>query len=325
MQEKLTDYKKPQHIIVTKNYRTQRLDNFLIARIKKAPKSLIYRLLRTGQIRVNGGRKKQTYRLETDDDIRIPPIKLETTPPTDTTKYKLDYLLETILYEDKSLLIINKPHNIAVHGGSGLHFGVIEAFRQLKPEYTELSLVHRLDKETSGCLIIAKNLKTLRNLHEQFRNHTTKKIYHAIVEGHWPKKIRQLNIPLQKNQLQSGERIVKTSKTGQQALTLFKIKQHYQDTTILEIEPISGRTHQIRVHCAHKNCPIVGDKKYGDTNKIKQRKKQGYNRLYLHAYSIEFNHPETGKKTRIKAPILNEWLNVINSSSKIPPSKTHKE
>ncbi len=265
----------------------QRIDNFLLKLLKTLPKSHLYRILRKGEIRVNKGRIKPDYRLEQGDLIRLPPLQLETKIPTAPSSKLLDILSSCIIHEDKELLVLNKPSGIAVHGGSGISSGVIEGLRALFPKAPFLELVHRLDRETSGCLLIAKKPAMLRQLHEQLRNHELGKIYLALVKGKWNPLITHINAPLQRNILHSGERMVKVEQEGKEALSHFHLRQHFKTASFMEIKLATGRTHQIRVHAHFAGHPLAGDDKYGDQEFNKQMKDLGLNRLFLHAWRIK--------------------------------------
>ncbi len=244
----------------------QRIDNFLRTQLKGVPKTLIYRILRKGEVRVNKGRIKPEYKLQAGDMVRVPPLRIaERDEPVPLAQGLLERLETAILYEDKALMVINKPAGIAVHGGSGLSFGVIEALRQLRPECKELELVHRLDRDTSGLLMVAKKRSMLRHLHEQLRGDGVDKRYMALVRGRWDSGKKQVSAPLLKNTLRSGERMVEVTSDGKEALTLFRVLRRFGDfATLVEAKPVTGRTHQIRVHARHAGHGIAGDSKYGD-------------------------------------------------------------
>ncbi|MER2492132.1 23S rRNA pseudouridine(955/2504/2580) synthase RluC [Catenovulum sediminis] len=284
----------------------QRIDNWLKRELKGVPTSLIYRLLRKGEIRVNKKRIKPEYKLQPEDIIRIAPIRIETKAENDfTVGDRLKRLVEgAILYEDSHLIILNKPSGLAVHGGSGLNYGAIEAMRQIRPELKQLELVHRLDRDTSGCLIIAKKRSALRALHQQLRDKKVDKRYWALVSGAWPKALKVVEKPLYKNVLASGERVVKVdAKLGKPSETRFKILRSFLQSTLVEAFPVTGRTHQIRVHAAASGYPIALDDKYGEAEFDKKMKTMGINRLFLHAASISFKHPKDGTTLRIEAPL----------------------
>lgn len=283
----------------------QRLDNFLLSKLKGVPKSLIYRIVRKGEVRVNKGRIKPEYKLQTDDVVRVPPIRVaeKNEAPISTKLNKVAELESQILYEDDVLLVINKPSGIAVHGGSGLSFGVIEALRALRPEARFLELVHRIDRDTSGILLVAKKRSALRNLHEQLREKVVQKDYLALVRGQWQSHTKVIKAPLLKNELASGERIVKVSEEGKPSETRFSIEERYANATLIKASPVTGRTHQIRVHTQFAGHPIALDDKYGDRDFDSKMQQAGLNRLFLHAYSIRFQHPKTDEEMVITAPL----------------------
>lgn len=281
----------------------QRLDNFLFTYLKKVPKTRIYKMLRKGEVRINGGRIKPMYRLKPGDLLRIPPVHQQQQSNQPSAALEDVKRLEgEILYESDRLLVLNKPTGIAVHGGSGLSFGVIEALRSLRPEQKYLELVHRLDRATSGCLIIAKRRSTLRYLHQQLRERQITKIYHAIVAGHWPKNIKEVRLPLHKSSLKSGERISVVSTEGKPSVTRYQLLEKFDNYSLIEARPVTGRTHQIRVHCAASGYPICGDRRY-DIEEISPFD----NRLYLHAHAIHFKEIEGDENIVVEAPVNNEW------------------
>ena len=286
----------------------QRIDNYLLAKLKGVPKSLIYRIVRKGEVRVNKGRIKPEYKLQTGDIVRVPPVRVAEKNDASISKNlnKVAALENQILFEDDCLIVLNKPSGIAVHGGSGLNFGVIEALRALRalrPEARFLELVHRLDRDTSGILLIAKKRSALRNLHEQLRVKTVQKDYLALVRGQWQSHVKVVQAPLLKNELSSGERIVRVSEQGKPSETRFSIEERYTNATLVKASPVTGRTHQIRVHTQYAGHPIALDDKYGDKDFDKQMSELGLNRLFLHAFSIRFEHPKNGETLRFNAPL----------------------
>ena len=300
------EIKLPVQIIeIEPDFIGQRIDNFLLARLKGVPKSVIYRVLRKGEVRVNKKRIKPEYKLQQDDVVRIPPLTVAAEGEPVSVKLSMVKNLEQhILFEDNDLIVLNKPSGMAVHGGSGLQFGVIEALRALRPLAKHLELVHRLDRDTSGCLLIAKKRSVLTHLHEQLRNKTVEKKYWALVAGDWDSKVRKVTEPLKKNTLQSGERVVRVEeKEGKPSETRFRILQRYQQGTLVEAFPVTGRTHQIRVHTACKGHPIACDDKYGDNTFTAQMQQIGLNRLFLHAKTLSFMHPMTETTLRVEAPL----------------------
>jgi len=282
----------------------QRLDNFLITYLKGVPKTRIYRMVRKGEVRVNKGRVEVSYRLALGDIVRIPPVRVAEKTDTIIVQPTLKYSLENhILYEDDGFIVLNKPSGFAVHGGSGINSGVIEALRQLRPQQKFLELVHRLDKETSGCLLIAKKRSVLKLLHEMFRGDGMQKTYLALLAGQFKRKKQWVDVPLLKNVSQGGERMVTVSQAGRTAETLFTRLKAFQEATLVHAAPKTGRTHQIRVHAAWLGHPIVGDERYGENEVNKAFKRRGYKRLFLHAEQLEFTHPVTGKSLHFVAPL----------------------
>jgi len=282
----------------------QRIDNFLLCRLKGVPRSYIYRILRRGEVRVNKGRIKASYRLQEGDLVRIPPVRIaEQVQFAKPHERVLQQLREAVLIEDKRLFVLNKPSGIAVHGGSGLNYGVIEAMRLLWPEEHQLELVHRLDRDTSGCLLIARKRSALRTLHELLRNNRMDKRYIALLAGCWEKQHANVDAPLLKNTLQGGERIVRVDTEGKSAMTRFRVLERFSNATLVEAKPVTGRTHQIRVHAAHLGHPILGDEKYGESAMNKQFRQLGLKRLFLHAESLRFQWPDEKQEQCIKAPL----------------------
>ncbi|MFU2099009.1 23S rRNA pseudouridine(955/2504/2580) synthase RluC [Mannheimia haemolytica] len=294
-----------QFFTISEDEAGQRLDNFLLAKLKGVPKSLIYRIVRKGEVRVNKGRIKPEYKLQPDDLVRVPPARVaeKNEAPISTKLNKVAELESQILYEDDSMLVINKPSGIAVHGGSGLSFGVIEALRALRPQARFLELVHRIDRDTSGILLVAKKRSALRSLHEQLREKVVQKDYLALVRGQWQAHTKVIKAPLLKNELASGERIVRVSEEGKPSETRFSIEERYANATLVKASPITGRTHQIRVHTQYAGHPIALDDKYGDAEFDSKMKEVGLQRLFLHAHAIRFEHPKTGEEMGITAPL----------------------
>ena len=294
----------------------QRIDNFLRTQLKGVPKTLIYRILRKGEVRVNKGRIKPEYKLQAGDVVRVPPLRLaERDEPEPLAQGLLQRLEAAIVYEDKALIVLNKPAGIAVHGGSGLNYGVIEAFRQLRPDAKDLELVHRLDRDTSGLLMIAKKRSMLRHLHEQLRGDGVDKRYMALVRGHWATAKKQVNAPLQKSNLRSGERMVEVDSEGKEALTLFRVLRRFGEfATLVEAKPVTGRTHQIRVHAKHAGHSIAGDSKYGDDEFTREIRELGGKRLFLHAYELHVPLPEGGM-LKLEAPVDEMWAKTLERLS----------
>lgn len=281
----------------------QRIDNFLRNQLKQIPKSMIYRILRKGEVRVNKKRIKAEYKLQAGDSVRIPPVKItleEDAPQISTKLEKVSELENCIIFEDDSLLILNKPSGTAVHGGSGLKFGAIEALRALRPDARFLELVHRIDRDTSGILLVAKKRSALRHLQAQFREKTVQKYYFALVMGQWKPSCKAVKAPLLKNEVNS---IVRVNPNGKASETRFKVLEAFEQATLVQASPITGRTHQIRVHCQYVGHSIAWDDRYGDRRFDAYTAKVGLNRLFLHAANIKFIHPATDEKMDISAPM----------------------
>jgi len=293
----------------------QRIDNFLRLHLKGVPKSMIYRIVRKGEVRVNKKRIKPDYKLQVGDSVRIPPVKVSPDNALPSPKLNSIKNLEAaIVYEDDALMVLNKPSGLAVHGGSGLDFGAIEGLRALRPEARFLELAHRLDKATSGCLVIAKKRSVLRALHEQLRQKTMKKQYVALVRGQWDKKDRLVKEPLLKN---AQDSVVKVSPLGKASETHFKIIQRYQGATLVEASPITGRTHQIRVHAMCKGHNIACDERYGNKEFDHTMQSLGLNRLFLHARDITFFHPVLEKKISVHAPLCLRLSTLLDKLERI--------
>lgn len=314
----MTSEKTPvQHLLISAEYAAQRIDNFLLTRLKGVPKTRIYRLLRKGEVRVNKKRVDPNYRLQAGDQVRLPPIRLpdKTELPKPGQKIK-QLLADRILYEDNHLLIINKPSGIPVHGGSRVKLGIIEIMRDMFPKSPHLELAHRLDADTSGCLVLAKKRSTLKELHELLREGQLSKIYYALTKGIWKKNEYTVDAPLQKNVLQSGERMVKVHKEGKPSLTVFKTIKTFENASLVEATLHTGRTHQIRVHAQYRKHPIAGDEKYGDREFSQLiREKSGLRRLFLHAYRIEFTLASTGEHILVTAPLDEDLTSCLEKLS----------
>ncbi|MEO6421779.1 MAG: RluA family pseudouridine synthase [Candidatus Nitrotoga sp.] len=280
----------------------QRIDNFLCKHLKGVPKSHIYRILRSGEVRVNKKRVNQTYRLQLGDDVRIPPVRVAEA----LDRNYVPALEFPILYEDDALLVIDKPSGIAVHGGSGVSFGIIEQLRSARPQAKFLELVHRLDRETSGVLLLAKKRSALINLHEQMRDGKNDKRYLCLVLGEWQNVKQHVKLPLHKFNTQNGEKRVMVREDGLSSHTIFILQKNWPEFSLLEAQLKTGRTHQIRVHLSHLGFPIAGDYKYGDFERNKGLIKRGLKRMFLHAHSITFTHPLTDEVMQLSAPLPNE-------------------
>jgi 23S rRNA pseudouridine955/2504/2580 synthase len=296
---------KVRYITIDSEDAGQRIDNFLLRTLKGVPKSHLYRLMRKGEIRVNKKRIKPVYKLLEEDVVRVAPIRVsEKTTEVSTGLSIVANLEKQILFEDDRLIVINKPSGMAVHGGSGLSFGLIEALRSLRPDARMLELVHRLDRDTSGCLVVAKKRSALRHLHEQLRNKDVQKFYHALVKGHWPEKLTRVTGALKKNDLKSGERVVVVDNiNGKESETRYRVLERYKGCTLVRAFPVTGRTHQIRVHCQTSGHSIAMDSKYGHEKFDDEMKEKGLKRLFLHAASIEFTHPKTLERLKVEAPL----------------------
>ena len=303
----------------------QRLDNFLIRHLKGVPKTHVYRIIRSGEVRVNKGRASADTRIEMGDVVRLPPVRIsdkvaeKAARPAPGREFPL-------LLEDDALMAIDKPSGVAVHGGSGVSFGVIEQLRQARPLAKLLELVHRLDRETSGILLVAKKRSALKHLQDQFRERETGKTYLALVQGSWPEKLKVIDSALHKFLLPDGERRVKVTSNedpdGMRSITLVKVAERLVDCTLLEVTIKTGRTHQIRVHLASQGHPIAGDDKYGDFEWNKVLQKQGLKRMFLHAWRLQFSHPATGKRVELKSNLPSElqlYVNHAKPKSTSPP------
>jgi 23S rRNA pseudouridine955/2504/2580 synthase len=282
----------------------QRLDNYLLRICKGVPKSHVYRILRSGEVRVNKKRAEASYRLLNGDEIRIPPVRIAERAPEgdDGAMIRADLPL---LFEDDALLAVNKPAGIAVHGGSGVSFGVIEALRKQRPLAKFLELAHRLDRETSGILLVGKKRSALVKLHDMFRDggRSADKRYLVLVSGRWMDKSRNVRLPLHKYLLENGERRVRVAEDGKPSQTIFRLVERWERFSLLEAQLKTGRTHQIRVHLAHLGFPIAGDEKYGDFALNKALVKEGLKRMFLHAWKMEFPHPLKEERMALEAPL----------------------
>jgi len=282
----------------------QRIDNFLRRELPGVPKSRLYRILRRGEVRVNGGRVRADYRLVDGDEVRIPPARINSDPAA-APPGRVAGIEKRIIYEDKRLLVIDKPSGMAVHGGSGISHGAIELLREARPEIRDLSLVHRLDRDTSGCLVLAKRRSALRDLHEKFRKGTVEKNYLALVVGDWQFGDYLVDAPLNVDHRRNGERYVVVSDQGKPAQTKIRLSRTFGRFSLLQCQPLTGRTHQIRVHALHMGHPIAGDERYGDPEINREVSKQGLKRLFLHAQSISFPD-DSGNELHFVAPLADD-------------------
>ncbi|EOU2461585.1 23S rRNA pseudouridine(955/2504/2580) synthase RluC [Vibrio navarrensis] len=304
---------KVQSVEIDEDMAGQRIDNFLRNQLKDVPKSMIYRIVRKGEVRVNKKRIKAEYKLQAGDVVRIPPVTVEEKTPEVAPSTKLNRVAELeqqIIFEDDHLLILNKPSGTAVHGGSGLKFGAIEALRALRPEARFLELVHRIDRDTSGILLVAKKRSALRHLQAQFREKTVKKYYFALVMGEWKNSCKVVNAPLLKNEVNS---IVRVNPNGKPSETRFSVLEKFTQATLVQASPITGRTHQIRVHTQYSGHPIAWDDRYGDRRFDAYTGQHGLDRLFLHAANIRFVHPATEAPMEMNAP-MGEQLEAVLAS-----------
>jgi 23S rRNA pseudouridine955/2504/2580 synthase len=310
----LTERPVVRYVTIDDNNTGQRIDNFLVTFLKGVPKGKIYNLLRKGEIRVNKKRTKPDYRLQNEDVVRIAPIVIAPESDKPVLSDRLKNEIESrIVYEDKGLIVINKPSGLAVHGGSGLSFGLVEVIRQMRPLEKFIELVHRLDRDTSGLIMVAKKRSVLKELHTALREKEgVQKTYLALVYGSWPKRKLQVNAPLLKNELQSGERIVRVHTDGKDSLTRFKLVRQFEGYSLVECEPVTGRTHQIRVHTQYAGYPIVGDDKYAPAESLKETKSLGFKRLCLHATRLDIML--NGERMLFEAPLDKEWQTLMNEN-----------
>ena len=292
----------------------QRIDNYLTKLLKGVPKSHIYRILRSGQVRVNSARIGPDYRLRPGDRLRVPPVRVAKRPPQAALP-DANRLGIIVLYEDDALLVIDKPAGVAVHGGSGVSFGVIEALRHERGAAGFLELVHRLDRDTSGVLLLAKKRQALTALHKQLRAGTVRKRYLVLTRGKWRNEKQSVKLPLNKYVLASGERRVSVDKGGMASHTIFRFKQSWEGFSLLDAELKTGRTHQIRVHLAHLGFPIAGDDKYGDFAFNKTLAGQGLKRMFLHAWKTVIVHPRSGEEMTFEAPLPKELTRFLDRLS----------
>lgn len=287
----------------------QRVDNFLAARLKGVPKSAVYRMIRTGQVRINGGRCKAATRLEEGDEVRVPPAKTREAGEFVVSDRVRQQLADAIIYEDPDLLVINKPSGMAVHAGSGLPWGVIDAIRQSRPEEF-IELVHRLDRETSGCLVLARNGPALHHLSEQFRDGRVDKRYLCLMNGLMPEAVINVDAPLRKVQA-GGQRVVEVSDEGKPSVTKFHLLQAHRDCSYAEVELFTGRTHQIRAHAKHIGLALAGDDRYGNNKVNREWKRRGLKRVFLHAHRLELEAP-SGEILSLDAPLPPELRKILD-------------
>lgn len=300
-----------QWLVVDADQAGQRLDNFLMAHLKGVPRSHIYKILRSGEVRVNKGRAKPHRKLAEQDEVRVPPVSQSSGQQGRIPDSLAEELRKSILFSDDALVILNKPAGLAVHGGSGVSLGLIEAMRQVLPNEKRLELVHRLDRETSGCLMLARSRAALVSMQDQLREHEIGKYYLALSVGKWPKHVREVDAPLDRSKGSAGERIVRAAQTGKKAITHFQVKQRFKEATLLEVQLESGRTHQIRVHTQLVGHPLAGDTKYGKREDNRYFSSLGLKRNFLHAARLEFLHPVSGEKMMVEAPLPGDLDNLL--------------
>ncbi len=301
-----------RHVTVDERGDGQRIDNFLLRELKGVPRTLVYRLLRKGEVRINKGRAKAGRKLVAGDVVRIPPVRLpEAAEAGAPPAWQIEKIEKSIIYEDKLLLIVNKESGLAVHGGSGISFGVIELLRASRPGEKSLELAHRLDRDTSGCLMLARRRSALRTLQQLQREGRVRKRYLALLAGRWNRDRQQVKAPLKKNTLKSGERVVRVDAAGKAAHTEFWVVRRFADATLVEAELKTGRTHQIRVHAQYLGTPILGDEKYGDEQANRQFRKLGLKRLFLHAASLRFPWPDRKAPYAFDAPLAPELQQLL--------------
>lgn len=295
---------KVQLFTVSEDEEGQRLDNYLVTRMKGVPKSAVYRVIRKGEVRVNKGRAKPDRRLQSGDVVRVPPLRLAETQPVAAPGQSLvHHLQQAVLYDQDGLLIVNKPAGLAVHGGSGISLGLIEALRQMPGHQGFLELIHRLDRETSGCVMVARKRSVLKYFQECLREREgVQKAYLALVQGQWPKGVSAVEVPLKRFVQNNGERIVRVSQEGKPSLTRFDVLEKFAHATLVRAFPVTGRTHQIRVHALYQGCPLVGDEKYGDTPMDQTFRNIGSRRLFLHAEQLDLTLPG-GDSLQVVAPL----------------------
>nr|WP_085680084.1 23S rRNA pseudouridine(955/2504/2580) synthase RluC [Marinobacter salarius] len=289
-------------VVVDEDNHGQRVDNYLMAQIRDVPRSIIYRIIRKGEVRVNKGRVKPDTRLNTGDEVRIPPVTRKEKPAQVVPGSRVQGVMQdAVVFENDQMLVVNKPSGIAVHGGSGLDFGLIEVLRAARPEARFLELVHRLDRDTSGLVMVAKKRSALRYLQDELRHKRIRKHYHALVAGDWPGAVRKVSEPLLRFELGSGERRVRVDEAGKDSLTRFRVLDSFSGYTLVEASPVTGRTHQIRVHSAWAGHPIAGDDKYMDDVSLRAFRSAGGQRLMLHARALDFTLPSTGEPVHLEA------------------------
>jgi 23S rRNA pseudouridine955/2504/2580 synthase len=322
--ERLRGAKSPVTLrTVTADEAGQRIDNFLMRHFKTVPRSRVYRLLRKGEVRINRKRVEAEYRIQAGDEVRLPPVRIDAGDEVRQPSSSLLELIErAVIFQDKHLLVIDKPAGVAVHGGSGMSFGIIEALRASRPRET-LELVHRLDRDTSGCLLVARDRSTLTALHALIRNGGMHKTYLALVAGSWQLGTKRIDAPLATDNRQHGERHVRVAAAGKESVSVFKPVQFFGSlATLMEVDIPTGRTHQIRVHASFAGHPLLGDDKYGDRDRNAELKRHGLRRTFLHAQSVAFEWPGSGVPFHLSAPLPGELAGVLDAI--VPMKRTAK-
>lgn len=301
-----------RRVVVDEDNHGQRVDNFLMAQIRDLPRSIVYRIIRKGEVRVNKGRVKPDTRLNTGDEVRIPPVTRKEKPEQVMPGSRVQGVMQdAVVFENDQMLVVNKPSGIAVHGGSGLDFGLIEVLRAARPESKFLELVHRLDRDTSGLVMVAKKRSALRYLQDELRHKRIRKHYHALVAGDWPRAVKKVDQPLLRFELGTGERRVRVDNDGKESLTLFRCLESFDGYSLVQASPVTGRTHQIRVHSAWAGHPIAGDDKYMDDVSLRAFRSAGGQRLMLHARALDFTLPGTGEAVHLEAPYDKVFSDII--------------
>src|ERR1700722_14258586 len=319
---------------VTSDEAGQRIDNFLMRHFKTVPRSRVYRLLRKGEVRVNRKRVDAEYRIQQGDEVRLPPVRIDAVEtdgritPRQPSSSLLELIERAVIFQDKHLLAIDKPAGVAVHGGSGMSFGVIEALRASRPRET-LELVHRLDRDTSGCLLVARDRSTLTALHALIRNGGMHKTYLALVSGSWQLGTKRIDAPLATDNRQHGERHVRVAPAGKDSVSVFKPLQFFGPlATLMEVDIPTARTPQLRAHASFAGHPLLGDDKYGDRDRNAELKRHGLKRTFLHAQSVAFEWPGSGVPFHTSAPLPSEWAAVLDAITPVkrraPPRKAPK-
>ena len=311
-------YRPVSRIVVDSETAGQRLDNFLLASLKGVPRSHVYRLIRSGQVRVNSGRTAASYRIKPGDEIRIPPTRQSGQSLPKLEPGGLRWLEQRIVYEDARLLVLDKPAGLAVHGGSGVALGCIEALRSLRPELKGMELAHRLDRATSGCLLVAKRRSALRSIHALLREGRVEKRYFALLKGAWPEGKTRVEVPLVTTH-REGEARVKVGRAGKLATSEFWLLDRSREASFVEISIGTGRTHQIRVQAAHTGHPVAGDDRYGDREFNARLERHGLRRMFLHAHSVAFTWPDTGAELAVSVPLPEELKRVLDAVSEVRP------